>query len=77
MLGIFFLKEKKEMNRGSCITINGCHNEPDLCGIGGAGKVSIYLLGLGLIKRHKAIQNIIAGSGIILASCIPNQLARA
>ena len=63
------------MNRGLCITINGCHNETDLCGISGAGKVGIYLLGLGLIKRYEAIQDIVTGSGIILASCIPNQIS--
>ena len=46
-------------------TVHRRHDESDLGGIGSTSKVGVYLLRLMLVQRYKAVQDIVAGRGIV------------
>jgi len=46
------------------------HNESDLGGISGAGKMGVDLLGLVLVQAHESVQNVIACRSIVLTSLV-------
>ncbi len=46
-------------------TVHRSHDESDLGGIGSAGKVGVYLLGLVLVQGYESVQDIIASRGIV------------
>lgn len=50
---------------GEIRTIHGSHDETDLGGIGGTGKMSVDLLGLMLVQGDETVQDVIAGRGIV------------
>jgi len=48
--------------------INGCHNEADLGGIGGAGEVGVDLLGLVLVQADESVEDVVAGQSIVVTT---------
>ena len=52
------------------ITIHGGHDKTDLRGIRRTGEMSINLLLLGLIQRDEAIEDVLAGQGVIGAALV-------
>lgn len=46
-------------------TVNCGHDETDLCGIRSTCEVSVNLLLLGLVERDKAVEDVVAGGGVV------------
>ena len=55
-------------------TIDCSHNESDLSGVGCAGEMGVDLLGLVLIQADEAIQNVVAGQGIIITTFVVGEV---
>ena len=47
------------------LTVDGCHNEPNLCRVGGTCEMGVDLLGLVLVQGHEAVENIVARGGVV------------
>lgn len=45
--------------------VDGRHDESDLGGVGGAGEVGVNLLLLGLVEGDKAVEDVVAGRGVV------------
>ena len=52
------------------LTIHGSHNETDLHGICRTSEMRVDLLGLVLVERHKAVEDVVTGSGVVSATLI-------
>lgn len=62
-------KEQKKMH-----TVDSSHNESDLGCVCGARKVCVDLLLLGLVERDEAVQNIVAGGGVVGSSLVVREV---
>lgn len=51
-------------------TIDGSHDETDLGGICGAGKMRVDLLRLRLVERYEAVENVIASRSVVVATLV-------
>jgi hypothetical protein len=51
------------------LTVDGTHDESDLCCISRTGEVCVDLLSLCLVERDKAVENVVACCGIIGTTC--------
>ena len=56
------------------LTVDSAHDKPDLCGVGRAGEVGVDLLGFGLVQRYKAVEDVIASSGVVRATFIVGEV---
>jgi hypothetical protein len=50
------------------LTVHGRHDEADLHRVGGARKMGVDLLGLMLVERHEAVEDVVAGRGVVRAT---------
>lgn len=46
-------------------TVDGSHDEADLCGVRGTGEMRVDLLCLVLVERDEAVQNVVASRGVV------------
>ena len=53
------------MGKSTSLTVHSSHDEADLGGVSGAGEVGVDLLLLCLVQGHEAVEDVVAGSGII------------
>jgi hypothetical protein len=51
------------------LTVDCTHDESDLCCVSGTGEVRVDLLGLCLVERDEAVEDVVASCGIIRATC--------
>ena len=47
------------------LTVDGCHDESDLCRVGGTCEVGVDLLGLVLVQGHEAVEDVVARGGVV------------
>lgn len=52
----------------SALTIDGAHDKPYLRGIRCASEMCVDLLGLGLVKGHESVEDVVASCGIVGAT---------
>lgn len=55
-------------------TIDSSHDEADLSGVGGAGKVCVDLLVLVLVEADEAVQNVVASSGVVVTALVVGEV---
>lgn len=46
------------------------HDEADLHGVGGAGEMGVYLLGLVLVEGYEAVEDVVARGRVLGATCV-------
>lgn len=56
------------------LTINGRHDEADLGGVGGTGEVGVDLLRLVLVQADEAVQDVVAGQRIVVATLVVGEV---
>ena len=47
------------------LTVDSSHDKANLSGVSGTSEVRVDLFGLMLVQRYKAVENIVASSGIV------------
>lgn len=55
-------------------TVNSGHDEADLGRIGGAGEMRVNLLGLMLVQAHEAVENVVAGSSVVVTTLVVGEV---
>lgn len=55
-------------------TVNCSHDETDLCSVRGACEVGVDLLLLGLVERHKTVQDVVACCGVVGTTLIVGEV---
>jgi len=56
------------------LTVNSSHDEADLGGVGGAGKVGVDLFGVVLIQAHEAVENVVASLAVVVAAVVVGEV---
>lgn len=52
------------------LTVDGSHDEANLCCVGGTCKVCVDLLVLRLVQRHEPVEDIVAGSRVVCTTLV-------
>ena len=56
--------------RGRALTVDCSHDESDLHGVRGTCEVSVNLLGLVLVQRHKPVEDVVASGRVVGAALV-------
>ena len=56
------------------LTIDSGHDEANLGGVGGASEVGVNLLGLVLVQADEAVENVVAGGGVVVTTLVVGEV---